>query len=110
MYKQYKNEDKKMKEMTIKIILTDDAGDSTPTGILKDVLDNDCVWNATLDKSQHISINKPRLAEIAELKIFNILSMLEIETNDKVDSVDVKITPYVETENRHLRDVKINFR
>ena len=99
-----------MKYMTIKIILTDDAGDSIPTGILKDVLDNDCVWNATLDKTQNTAINKNRLAEIAELKIFNILSMLEIEADDKVDSVDVQITPYVETENRHLRNVKINFR
>ena len=99
-----------MKEILIKIILTDDAGDSIPTGILKDVLDNDCVWNATLDKSKQISINKPRLTEIAELKIFNILSMLEIETEDKVDSVDVSVVPYVETENRHLRNVKINYR
>ena len=37
-----------MKEIIIKIILTDDAGDSIPEGILRDINNDDCVWDATL--------------------------------------------------------------
>ena len=37
-----------MKEIIIKIVLTDDAGDSIPGGILRDIKNDDCVCNATL--------------------------------------------------------------
>ena len=92
-----------MKEMTIKIILTDDAGDSIPTGILKDVLDNDCVWNATLDKSQPTTIQY----DTQNIKVLNTTTDETVtQTFQKWMMRAMKISETFNTDFEYLKVVK----